>query len=820
MSIDEDKALIKKLIPYYRDANFNERFEHVTRDLSKSRRFLVKMEINRLFNDCPRNIDLRGRVDGQCVEHPYADLVHYLDDVALNTFEEALSVYGKFTMGVYEEVTNAKNSYREKQLKEDEARRNELKNQSLAKAKKRTIETDSEEKEKNIVIPPHFAKKISLTDLNQRFEERVNILTRVKVRLANGRTVHGLTSNMSTRGAKIKLTNAYKIAIGDTLYIEYVEIEQPPEEAISLELAYKVLDANSQSDQHWINLHRVHQQVEVDNVLTKFIKKERSSNSTDVEHIIEAVRSLGYQYIHLNKMVGLPLFFERQDEKLHPLFALSNFENKNILNYWRTHNNILRISALVSHQRLSDLLALNHPEKPTLIFCFTHIARGRKYFYSATEHELMASGLTDLFFQFGAGKDSWKVYQLYVTDINNYEWHMPEVLPQHLVLKEKSTLEQHKHLLKLHDLETMAYLHDITNCHDFKHYRMRQPADPRINQLQRFGHKEVKENGIKLIETNVMTMSNRREDRFTYQTKAAIVQKRKRVEGITVDFSVHGVQINLREPIEARKGDIIDVSIPLFNKAAKQPEDAVLHYEIMRVAKDKKILNLKIHMTPETEHGPKGIYRIIKGNQHKLTAQIAPPANFTKSLIFMYCHYISSLVIMISKVKNHYTISQVIKPGQHNPLYNLFSVLSPIDNHCDMSSLSQNNLFKELFTDTLMQLTPTSPAASKEVYIQLIHEGESTNYRTLTHLFEELETAQEHCDFIENAEKEGQLFALRITMGRTPSMNYKAFSREIIYAAKQTSYKTRQLQAELDGVIGTAEIVDIMAEVKQRFNCH
>lgn len=173
---------------------------------------------------------------------------------------------------------------------------------------------------------------------------------------------------------------------------------------------------------------------------------------------------------------------------------------------------------------------------------------------------------------------------------------------------------------------------------------------------------------------------------------------------------------------------------------------------------------------------------------------------------------------MISKFQNSYKISQIVTPPQHSALFNLFSVLSPLDSHCDMAPISQNNLFKEIFTNTLKQLTANAPAACKEVYIQLISEGKS--YRTLTHHFDSFTSSQEHCDFIHSANKEGQLFALRISMSRSPKMNYKTFSREIIYAAKQASYKTRQLQAELDAVIATAEIVDILPEIKQRFNCH
>lgn len=816
MSLD-DKVFIKKLIPYYKDANFNDRFEHVTKELSKSRRFLVKMEINRLYNDCNRDIDLRGRVDGQCFEHKHDGRTHYLDDVALNVFDESLSDYGKYSIGVFEEVTNTKNSYREKQLQEDEMRRS-VELQPVSDEKEKVLDQKTTISN-NVVIPHNATEKISLTNLNVRIEERLNILTKIKIRLANGKTAHAHTTNLSVHGAKIKFINTFKIAVGDTIYLEYIDIEQSDENPVSLELAYNVLDISTNNDQTWFNLKRIHQQKDVDVVLEDFIKKNRANSTIDVEHIIEAVRSFGYQYIHLNKMVGLPIFFEKVEEQYKALFALSNLANKHLLNYWYKQNNVLKIKSLCSHQRISRLLEKGESEKPTLLFCFTHIAKGRKFFYSATEHELAETGLTDLFMQFGASKDSWKVYQLYVNNVKDYKWHTPNVLPQHLILKEKLTPEQHAHLAKLHDIEVMAYLVDISDSKNIPFYHSRDPGDKKIKSLQQFGHMDADDGGLKLIETNTTAMSDRREDRFTYQTNMTINLKRKKYPATSVDFSVHGMQINTSEDLSVKKKDILELSIPLFNRAAKQDDKATLLYEVMRISNEGKIINLKLMVTPETEHGPKTIYRIIKGNQHKLTAQISPSANFTKSLIQLYSHYVNSLVLMISKVKSHYKISHIIEPEIHNSLFDLFSTLSPIKTHCDMSALSKNNMLREIFLTQLQVLNATSPSVHKEIYIQLINEGGSGEYRTVTHAFEEFTTPKEHCEFITQASSEGQLFALRLIMSKTLPMDYKAFSREIIYAAKQASFKTRQLQAEFDGIVATAEIVDILSEVKQRFNC-
>ncbi|NRA62136.1 MAG: hypothetical protein HRU25_14810, partial [Psychrobium sp.] len=213
MSLNQDKALINNIIPYFHDKDFNQRFESMTSKLSKSSRFLIKMEVNRLQTDCNRSIDLRGRVSGTCQEYKYQNLTHYLDDVAIGVFEEAISVYTKYTTGVFEEVTSPKNSYREQQDQQDQHRRNNVQDHAITKQTAENEEPDSQE------VPPNHAKIVNIVDFNPRSEERVNILTKIIVRLANGKSMVASTTNLSVHGAKIKLSALSGITNGQTLYV-------------------------------------------------------------------------------------------------------------------------------------------------------------------------------------------------------------------------------------------------------------------------------------------------------------------------------------------------------------------------------------------------------------------------------------------------------------------------------------------------------------------------------------------------------------------------------------------------------------------------
>ncbi len=807
MSEQIDLELVKSIVPYFNDNTFNDRFEHMTRKLSKSRRFLVKMEINRLYTDCNRNIDLRGRVDANCQEYEHQGLVHYLDSVAINVFEESLSVYNKYTTGVFEDVTDARNSYREKQQQQDKERREALQNQASLKSKK-----DKQEVEE-IPLPPHHAEIISLTDFKLRSEERVNLLTRITIRLANGKTIQGLTTNFSIHGAKIKLSNHYNIEIEDILYVSFNELLDPEtQQPAKLDIAYQVIEYHTNGESHWFSLRRQHLDSLIDERLSEFIKLQRKNVATDVEHVIDAVRSLGFQQLYLNRLSGLPIFFSGESNNYQALFSLCNNTNREVLSYWRNQQNLLKIIGLYSQERLHYLASKEGANHAT-IYCFTHISKGKKYFYSATDYELEQSGLADLFFQFGASKDSWKVYQLYVTPISEHHWQLPEVLPQHLVLKEELTLEQHKHLLQLHNISLMTYLIELSSQQSKTYYRLRQPSDAKLNMLQRFGHTDLQPMGLDIVETNVF--AQRKESRFNYQTKIIVHHNKKQYHGATADFSVNGLQVNMRHSIDLSKGDVIKVEMPLLEKASGKKELSRLEYEVVRSTLDGRTLNLKIKPSKEFEHGPRLLYRIIKKNQHRLTTQMAPAANFIKSVNLFYCHHIDCLPLIISKQGHSYRISHVVKPAVNNSLFNLFHVLSQNESHCNIAALAQQNTFKEIFGNKLKQLSLSSLPAIKEVYIQLINDPVDNSYRTITKYFEEFETIQDHQDFVQSAQ--GQIFALRIVISRSQEINYKQVSRELIYAAKQASFKTRQLQSELDSVVAIAELIDISDEISQRF---
>ena len=88
--LEEYQNIIEELKPMINEPEFNQVLSQVAATVPKQKRFLLKMELKRLARPCIRLIDLRGLVDGKCRLYTHETRQHFLDDVAIETFEKQL----------------------------------------------------------------------------------------------------------------------------------------------------------------------------------------------------------------------------------------------------------------------------------------------------------------------------------------------------------------------------------------------------------------------------------------------------------------------------------------------------------------------------------------------------------------------------------------------------------------------------------------------------------------------------------------------------------------------------------------------------------
>ncbi|MFS1703874.1 hypothetical protein [Alteromonas sp. AMM-1] len=105
-------AVIEQLKPMVKEPEFNQVLQQIASHIPKEKRFLIKMEVKRLARPCLRAIDLRGQVDGQCKLYEFDSIKHFLDDVAIEVFEQQVRIFGLYCFGVYEAVMATENNFR------------------------------------------------------------------------------------------------------------------------------------------------------------------------------------------------------------------------------------------------------------------------------------------------------------------------------------------------------------------------------------------------------------------------------------------------------------------------------------------------------------------------------------------------------------------------------------------------------------------------------------------------------------------------------------------------------------------------------------
>lgn len=204
-------SVLERLKPLINTKMFDEEFKLLTADLAKSQQFLIKMELKRLAQPCSYYIDLRGRVDGEVRPFEYKGQTHYLDEVAIQTFEKGLKQYGQYTIGIFEDVTNTDNNFRVRHQQETNKRLQDV----LSKETKSTSSLVPQPSDIDTTINDYKAAHlIRFAGYSVRREERMNFSIDIEVLLQEDERFPATTSDLSVSGCKIKIPLAIEMSAG------------------------------------------------------------------------------------------------------------------------------------------------------------------------------------------------------------------------------------------------------------------------------------------------------------------------------------------------------------------------------------------------------------------------------------------------------------------------------------------------------------------------------------------------------------------------------------------------------------------------------
>ncbi|GHG68744.1 pilus assembly protein PilZ [Alishewanella longhuensis] len=795
---------------------FEQTFASLTVSLPKSKQFLLKMELKRLAQPCSYFIDLRGHVDGDVKPYRYMEKTHYLDENAQQIFEDGIRDYGEYTLGVYEEVMNADNNYRVRHRKETEER---VKN-TLDNLRKGPLIPDNAAIAEKTIPQEEAPKPNKLVQFGlyiKRCEERMNFGIEVEVRHGEQRFT-AMTSDLSVSGCKLKVSALHGIDAGDNVNLSLKGLEK--EFALNLPngLNYQVLEIDEQDKHAYLRLKRLapEQEPQFNQFLQSYINGNKRRYKVNLDNTTDAVITKGYEQYYLPRINTLPVFLSVSDGAVNCRFCLTSDYNKNVWHYFLDEQQRSVISHVLSVPRLKYLLNIKNAERSCILYSFTHAAKGKLYFYAATAFELAtSSALREMFFGFGAGKPSWKIFHLNLLKTNVKQSKNDFVIPGATSEQQISPLIQSM----LQDMHYIVALTEISAPEHRSYYSKHQYDSSKLPALNQFGLSKTEQpNACEAIPIHYVNL--RSESRYLYKTTVLVRQKAEQEawQAFSRDFSSGGLQLECVTPVDFKKGDILLLELPDLQKITAKHQLSNLPYEVMAVSKNRTIMNLKIAKA-EAHVGKQFFLQLIQSNRNKLTIAEETPKypGLSDALRNMYLKALNNFAVFIHRYGLRHDITVLGRGTQINALHKLLQLAQTRQNTLDLTLVSKNHLLSQEVANQLKQMKRQDAAKGNELYIK-VSTDEQANLTFSSHYDFEFNSAEELKTFIQDAIAHHTLFSFRLFVSRTGKLDSEYIAKEIGYISVYAIHKAKSLEEELWHVEGVADGVETSAEVVARFD--
>lgn len=795
---------------------FEQTFTNLTMRLSKSKQFLLRMELKRLAQPCNYFIDLRGHVDGEVKPFEYRNKTHYLDDKARQIFEAGVTAYREYTVGVYEEVMSADNNYRVRHRKEtDERIRNSLdslrsgamSNNGIAVAQ--TLVAKAAEQGRT-------NKVIQFGNYHLRCEERMNYGIEVEIRTLNERFT-AISSDLSVSGCKLKVL-ADKIAEpGEIINLVFTGLEREFALNLPAGLDYELIATEPHGKYRYWRLKRVapEQQPQFNQFLESFINGNKRRYKINLDNTLEATLIKGYEQYYLHRISTLPIYLSVNDGRISSRFCLTSDYNKGCWHYFLDEQQQSVISHLLSPRRLKLLLSQDADNRSDILYCFTHAAKGKLYFYAALNRELdIEPELRAMFFGFGASKPSWRIFHLSLLKTSSQHSQSEFVIPGANNVQHMSPLLS----TMLEDIYYIVALTDISSSEQRQYYTGHAYHSSELSALNKFGLSKTLPKSL-FEAVPIHYVNSRIESRYLYKTSVVIRTHNDEPPraAFSRDFSVSGLQLETPEPVNLDKGDLVLLELPDLQKITNKHQLSNLPYEVIAVSKSRTIMNLRATKT-EAHEGKLFFKQLIHTNRSKLTVAAETPKypGMSEALRNMYLKALSNVAIFVHRIGLRHEINVLGRGIQDNALHQLLTLAQQDSAHLSFELLTKNHFLNNELANQLKQMKRQDPTKAFELYIRVTTNGERWDFSS--NFSFDFATADELKIFALDAfEQQQTLFAFRFFLVRTAKPDPEYIARELSYISVYAIHKAKSLEDELLQVEGVADGVEISAEFVNRF---
>ena len=796
---------IDQLKPLVYDTDFDTLFQSLTENEDGPTRFKLKMELRRLAAPCHRTVDLRNQVDGECRPYEYNGRRHQLDDVAIEIFERGLETYkGVFTQDTFEQILDADNHLR--QAREEER----AFAQSLAEHNAEPLSSQSPFSNADNEAESYLLETFHFGQYPYRAEERMNFTIEVGIEDSKGKTYQAVTTDISITGMRVRINDDHNLKYDDVLSLYFTGLAKEFTIDSETRIPYRVVGVQKSDGKNYVSLNRDpdYQSAELDKFFHRFINGYKKRYRVNIDNTYNTIISKGHEQFLLPRMQQLPVFFSESNRQLVADYVLTTDNNRFILNNWINELNQISFGSIFNVRRsrwlLQDLNEKNHARLLVLTFSIT--ARGKIYNYSATVEELQKTGLWDTYVAFGSQKASWRVYQIDLRRVDLNQAWQPQSVPQNVDIPFRLNPPTEEVKRAIAPLRYMAVVNDITDS--LNGFFDTELDKEQLSSLKAFAHPPAVP--IRTKETRLEFINLRSEKRFSYRSRCRVKVGKLVRDGMIIDLSVSGLQVQIDTPISAEKGDNVEISMSGFQKLYKKAKLEHLAYTIASIDDARTTLRLKIDGDHEQHMGSEFIRFLIREQRDLLQLQVENTSINGLGLCLrnLYCDAPGSMPVFIYRNKKR-KIS-VRRAG----LSNWRSGWSKLLEKLPASQQSALNLQPLLRGDSvanellpqLDEMDRTSEPVTLLLLLRLYRQSGEDIVQT-----QWLKSNDHHAieSFIEQCLPNSIFRAVTVSLSRTGRPDTQFIQAELNYISRYAAYRAQEIEEDLWQVYGIADTVDV-----------
>ena len=363
--------------------------------------------------------------------------------------------------------------------------------------------------------------------------------------------------------------------------------------------------------------------------------------------------------------------------------------------------------------------------------------------------------------------------------------------------------------------------YDLTNQRSISEYQSLSYEGIDLAKLKQFGHKRSV-TALTFDEISVNYGKQRQELRFKYKTPTVIECQSVTWSGVSADFSISGLKVELDSPAILVTGDIVYLSFPELQKITSAFDLKALPYKVVRVNKEKTTINLRV-LVKEHQHIGRSFFKLlIEKNKTKLTpdenAMLTP--GLSTALRTIYAVNLSIPTAMVQASGSRYKVD-VLVTGQSriattNKLLTHMAQLSHREGFFNLYPLLSHLHVTTMIDHQLKKILPKDSPVSELIYIAINPDKPNVSEAVTLKLASELDTPELARFFIKKAQVRGKFFCIELKLSRSDEPQVEHLHPELSYISSYAIHRGKQIEQEIFSVAGVIQFIDVTQEILLR----